>query len=97
MFNMERIYFFFLAGAFFLAAFLAVAFLAGAFFLAAFLAGAFFLAAFLAGAFFFAVANSLTSFQVFFETTSISLITAKRKTLSASYAPLKKNSIPFYS
>ena len=99
MFNMERIYFFFLAGAFFLAAFfLAGAFLAGAFFLAAFfLAGAFFLAAFLAGAFFFAVANSLTSFQVFFETTSISLITAKRKTLSASYAPLKKNSIPFYS
>ncbi len=93
MFNMERIYFFFLAGAFFLAAF----FLAGAFFLAAFLAGAFFLAAFLAGAFFLAVANSLTSFQVFFETTSISLITAKRKTLSASYAPLKKNSIPFYS
>ncbi len=53
----------FLAGAFFLAAFLAGAFLAGAFFLAAFLAGAFFLAAFLAGAFFFAVANSLTSFR----------------------------------
>lgn len=83
MSNMERIYFFFLAGAFFLAAFLA-----GAFFLAAFLAGAFFLAAFLAGAFFFAVANSLTSFQVFVETTSISLNTAKRKTLSASYAPI---------
>lgn len=38
-------------------------FLAGAFFFAAFLAGAFFLAAFLAGAFFFAVAKSLTSFQ----------------------------------
>ncbi len=72
---MERIYFFFLAGAFFLAAFLA---------------GAFFLAAFLAGAFFLAVANSLTSFQIFFETTSISLITAKCKTLTASYAPPKK-------
>ena len=96
MFNMERIYFFFLAGAFFLAAFfLAGAFLAGAFFLAAFLAGAFFLAAFLAGAFFFAVANSLTSFQVFFETTSISLITAKCKTLSASYAPLTRKFNPF--
>ena len=96
MCNKERIYFFFLAGAFFFAAFLAgafffAAFLAGAFFFAAFLAGAFlagafFLAAFLAGAFFFAVANSLTSFQVFFETTSFSFMTAKRKTLSAYYA-----------
>ena len=77
-------YYFFLVEAFFLAAFLAgafflAAFLAGAFFLAAFLAGAFFLAAFLAGAFFLAVANSLTSFQIFFETTSFSFITAKLK------------------
>ena len=82
VYNKEIIYFFFLAGAFFLAAFLAgafflAAFLAGAFFFAAFLAGAFlagafFLAAFLAGAFFLAVANSLTSFRVFFETTSFS-------------------------
>ena len=86
----ERIYFFFLAGAFFLAAFLA-----GAFFLAAFLAGAFFLAAFLAGAFFLAVANSLTSFQVFSETTSFSIITAKSKTLSASYSPKYHFSIFF--
>ena len=80
--NRERIYFFFLAGAFFLAAFLA---------------GAFFLAAFFAGAFFLAVANSLTSFQVFFETTSFSFITAKRKTLCASYACTQLFSIPFFS
>ena len=85
--NRERIYFFFLAGAFFLAAFLAGAFLAGAFFLAAFFAGAFFLA----------VANSLTSFQVFSETTSFSFITAKRKTLCASYACTQFFSIPFFS
>ena len=89
--NRERLYFFFLAGAFFLAAFFA-----GAFFLAAFFAGAFFLAAFFAGAFFLAVANSLTSFQVFFETTSFSFITAKRKTLCASYACTQFFSIPFF-
>ena len=77
----ERIYFFFFAGAFFLAAFFA---------------GAFFLAAFLAGAFFLAVANSLTSFQVFFETTSFSFMTAKRKTLYASYARTQLFSIPFF-
>ena len=87
----KKIYFFFLAGAFFFAAFLA-----GAFFLAAFFAGAFFLAAFLAGAFFLAVANSLTSFQVFFETTSYSFITAKHKTLCASYACTQFFSIPFF-
>ena len=79
--NRERIYFFFLAGAFFLAAFFA---------------GAFFLAAFFAGAFFLAVANSLTSFQVFVETTSFSFITAKRKTLCASYACTQLFSIPFF-
>ena len=95
--NREKIYFFFLAGAFFFAAFLA-----GAFFLAAFLAGAFFfagaffLAAFFAGAFFLAVATSLTSFQVFFETTSFSFITVKRKTLCASYACTQLFSIPFF-